>query len=219
MILQNSLKKCILLLTILFVMSIGAYAQKGVDVQTQKIKDEGNKAVNPTSNNTNLLNWGKDKTKTLPPIPNPYKLTARRDVLMNNIVDVLREKKMIVDDRSSRIKDGIIVTQPCVFAKGAVITQSELSQYAVLESSASAWTRAQYTLTIEVQSIDGIQNNVSATAKVEGRAGNGLMSEWVTLQSSGLAEHKFLAKLITLVTGVSPDPAEDKAEDAVKPPC
>ena len=58
-------------------------------------------------------------------------------------------------------------------------------------------------------SIDGVQNNVSVNAKVEGRAGNGLMTEWVTVRSSGVAEDEFLAKLIELVTGNSPDPAQD----------
>jgi hypothetical protein len=56
-----------------------------------------------------------------------------------------------------------------------------------------------------VQSIDGVQNNVSVTAKVEGRSGNGLGSEWTTLQSSGVAEDEFLAKLVETVTGISPD--------------
>ena len=73
-----------------------------------------------------------------------------------------------------------------------------------------SWTRAQYTLTIEVQAIDGIQNNVSVNAKVEGRAGNGLTSEWVTVKSAGVAEDEFLSKLVELVTGVSPDSLPDK---------
>ena len=117
--------------------------------------------------------------------------------------------KIVVDEASSRPKDGIIVTQPFVFAKGSVITESELGRYAILESSYSSWMRAQYTLTIEVQSIDGIQNNVSVNAKVEGRAGNGLMSEWVTVRSSGVAEDEFLSKLVELVTGSSPEPTQD----------
>ncbi len=125
------------------------------------------------------------------------------------IVDALREKKLVVDEASSRPKDGIIVTQPFVFAKGSVITQNELNRYATLESSDSAWTRAQYTLTIEVQPIDGIQNNVSVNAKVEGRAANGLMSEWLTVKSSGVAEDEFLSKLVELVTGNSPEPTQD----------
>ena len=107
------------------------------------------------------------------------------------------------------MKDGIIVTEPFTFAKGSVTTKSKLAQYAVLPNSDTSWTRGRYTLTIEVQSIDGIQNNVSVTAKVEGRSENGLMSEWTTLQSSGEAEEEFLVKLVELATGVSPDEKPD----------
>ncbi len=96
-----------------------------------------------------------------------------------------------MDEASSRLKDGVIITQPFVFAKGPVITQNELKRYGILQFADNAWSRGQYTLTIEVQSIDGIQNNVSVNAKVEGRAGNGLTSEWATVQSSGLAEEEF----------------------------
>jgi hypothetical protein len=78
-------------------------------------------------------------------------------------------------------------------------------RYGVVEFTDTAWSRGQYTLTIEVQPIDAVQNNVSVIAKVEGLSGNGLMSEWRSVPSSGLAEDEFLAKLIELVTGKSPD--------------
>ena len=186
-----------------------ALAQKGIDPQTQKIKDEGNKVTTRPNDASHSFDWGKGKTKVRNRLPNPTKLTARRDALIASIIDVLREQKIVVDDASSRKKDGIIITQPFVFAKGSVITQNELARYAILESNDSAWTRAQYTLTIEVQSIDGIQNNVSVNAKIEGRANNGLMAEWVTVRSSGVVEDEFLSKLIEAVTGTSPEPTQD----------
>src|SRR5580765_4356567 len=143
--------------------------EKGVDTQTQKIKAEANRV---TARDSDVVpksySWGQGKTKVCDRLANPYKLNARRDVLIESIVDVLREKKIVVDEASSRPKDGIIVTQPFVFAKGSVVAANELNRYGIVESSYSAWTRAQYTLTIEVQSIDGIQNNVSVNAKVEG---------------------------------------------------
>jgi hypothetical protein len=182
---------------------------KGVDSQTQKIKDEGNKVTTRTNDVTRSFDWGKGKTKVRERLPNPYKLAGRRDILVQTIIESLREQKIVVDEASSRIKDGIIITQPFVFAKGSVITQSELSRYAILESPDTAWSRAQYTLTIEVQSIDGVQNNVSVNAKIEGRAGSGLISEWVTVRSSGVAEDEVLAKIIELVTGNSPNPVQD----------
>ncbi len=193
----------------ILIFCIEAQAQKGVDTQTQKIKDEGNKVTTRSNDATRSFDWGKGKTKVRGRLANPYKLASRRDVLIDSIVDVLHEKNILVDDASSRMKDGIVVTQPFVFAKGSVISLNELTRYAVLDTSDSAWTRARYTLTIEVQSIDGVQNNVSVTARIEGRAGNGLMSEWLTLKSSGAAEDEFLSKLIERVTGASPEPVQD----------
>lgn len=194
----------------IIVFCVNGFAQKGVDPQTQKIKDEGNKVTGRPTDVSRSFDWGKGKTKVRERLPNPTKLTARRDTLVAAIIDVLREQKIVVDDASSRKKDGLIVTQPFVFAKGSVITLNELTRYAILESSDTAWTRAQYTLTIEVQSIDGIQNNVSVNAKVEGRANNGLIAEWLTVRSSGIAEDEFLSKLIEAVTGTSPEPSQDR---------
>lgn len=190
------------------VFAFAAFGQKGVDPQTQEIRRESEKTN--TGNNTGApparsFDWGKGKTKVRESLPNPYRMNSRRDVLMASIRDVLKERKITIDETASRPNDGIIVTQPFVFAKGAVISQNEINRYAVLDASGTVWTRGQYTLTIEVQSIDGVQNNVSVTAKVEGRSGNGLTSEWTTLQSSGSAEDEFLAKLIESVTGNSPD--------------
>jgi hypothetical protein len=179
------------------------FAQKGVDPQTQKIREDANK-TNKGNDVSRSFDWGKGKTKTREMLPNPYRLTSRRDILVNTIIDVLKERKIIVDESASRLSDGIVVTQPFVFAKGAVITRNELIRYAVLPGE-TVWTRGRYTLTIEVQSIDGIQNNVSVLAKVEGRAESGLISEWSTLQSTGVAEDEFLVKLVEMVTGTAPE--------------
>jgi hypothetical protein len=193
------------------VLTAAVSAQKGVDTQTEKIKAEANKVTTRENDVKREFDWGKGKTKVRTLLPNPYKLTVRRDVLLNSIVDALREKKIVVDDASSRMRDGIVVTQPYVFAKGAVTSQNELNHYALLDGPDAAWTRGQYTLTIEVQALDGMHSNVAVIAKVEGRANNGLMSEWQTLRSSGVAEDEFLSKLIELVTGISPEPVNEKA--------
>ncbi|MBX7053654.1 MAG: hypothetical protein K1X36_01780 [Pyrinomonadaceae bacterium] len=190
-----------------------AYGQKGIDTQTQKIKDEGNKVTSRTTDVSRSFDWGKGKTRVRERLENPYKLNSRRDVLLETISEVLREKRIVIDEAASRPKDGIIVTQPFVFVKGPVTTVSELGRYGVLGYDDAAWSRAQYSLTIEVQSIDGIQNKISVIAKVEGRAGNGLSSEWRTVPSSGLAEDEFLAKLVEMVTGTSPDPTQDQPDN------
>lgn len=136
---------------------------------------------------------------------NPYRITSRRDVLIENVLSVFAERKLIVNDGASRKADGIVVTEPYIFAKGAVITRNELNRYGILPNSDASWTRGRYTLTVEIQSVDGIQNNVSVTAKIEGRSENGLESEWTTLASTGAAEDEFLAKLVEMVTGKNVD--------------
>lgn len=181
------------------------YAQKGIDTQTQKIKDDTNKATARPTDVSRSFDWGKGKTPVRERLANPYKLNARRDVLISNIRDALKEKRLVVDEQSSRPQDGILITQPFIIGKGPVIALSELKRFGILEFEDTAWSRAQYSLTIEVQSIDGISNNISVTAKIEGRAGNGMTTEWVTVRSSGLAEEEFLVKLVEIVTGKSPD--------------
>lgn len=206
----NFMKKFLFPIGLILLCTGFVFGQKGVDDQNKKIQENTNKTTQTTNPNTNNpggrgFDWGAGKTKVRDRLDNPYRMNSRRDQLVENVISVLQEKKIIVDEASSRLKDGIIVTQPFVFAKGAVITRNELNRYAVLPDSDTSWTRGRYTLTIEIQSIDGIQNNVSVTAKVEGRSENGLQSEWTTLQSSGAAEDEFLVKLVELVTGTSVD--------------
>jgi hypothetical protein len=204
------MKKLFYLFSTVIFFSTAVFAQKGIDTQTNKIKQEGNKTTQQRGDDGDGFSrsWGKDKTKVRERLANPYKLNSRRDVLIENVIEVLKNNKLIVDESASRIKEGIIVTQPFIFAKGAVITRNELNRYAVLQGSDQSWTRGRYTLTVEIQSIDGIQNNVSVTAKVEGRSENGLISEWTTLQSTGAAEDEFLVKLVEIVTGTTVDPPQ-----------
>jgi hypothetical protein len=192
-------------LAMLLFAGAGAVAQKGVDTQTQKIKDDASKTTSRQTDATRSFDWGKGKTRVRDLLPNPYKFTARRDALIEMVMQALQEKQILMDEAASRVKDGVIITQPYVFAKGAVTTKGELVRYGVIEYEDTAWSRAQFTLTIEVQAIDGTQNNVSVVAKVEGRSGTGIGSEWRSVPSSGLAEDEFLAKLIELATGKSPD--------------
>jgi hypothetical protein len=126
-------------------------------------------------------------------------------VIITAVQDLMRDRKLVVDENASRLSDGIIVSQPFTFTKGAVVAQADLSRYAdVPASNARGWTRGRYTLTVEVQPIDGTAANVSVNAKVEGRSDGVTGAEWATLRSTGLAEDQFLEGLITAVTGVAP---------------
>jgi len=191
------------------VLASAVSAQKGVDVQTQKIKEGSNKTTSRETDATRSFDWGKGKTQVRERLANPYRLASRRDVLVETIKQVIKDNKMLIDEASSRPSDGILITQPVIFAKGPVTAQSELSRYSVLDDFQRTWSRGRYTLVIEVQSIDGVQNNVSVNARVEGREGAGLTTEWRTLQSSGLAEDEFLKLLVEAVTGVSLEPVQE----------
>jgi hypothetical protein len=197
---SKKMKQIIFTITLITLITSFGFSQKGVDTQTQKITE--NKTI--TGNNVNRsFDFGKGKTKEQGRLENPYQLSSKRDVLVETIIDVLESNRLLIDDSASRQKDGIIVTQPFTFSKGTVISKSEINRYAILDQSDSVWTRGRYTLTIEVQSIDGTRNNVNVTAKVEGRTEGVLGVEWTNLRSSGEAENRFLLLLVEAVTGVS----------------
>jgi hypothetical protein len=151
------------------------------------------------------MDFGKGRTPETPPLPNPYRLSGRRDVIIKAVQDLMRDRKLVVDDAASRPSDGIIVSQPYTFTKGAVVAEADLSRYAEIPaSSARGWTRGRYTLTVEIQPIDGSTANVAVNAKLEGRTDGATGAEWTTLQSTGLAEDQFLEGLIIAVTGAAP---------------
>jgi hypothetical protein len=213
------------LLFALFVVLVAAtcvFGQgKGVDTQNQRISDSSaskGAANNGTKQDVGTtgsgINFGKDKTPARTMLPNPYRLTSRRDVLVKAITDVMRDRKLIVDDASSKPDEGIIVSQPYTFIKGAVVTQSELNRYAnVINDLNRGWTRGRYTITVEVQPIDGVSANVSVNAKIEGRTDGPTGAEWITLQSTGIAEQEFLTDLINAVTGGAPPTSKYKPSD------
>ena len=101
-------------------LSTAAFGQgKGVDSQGQKITDNSaNRAPANNGAKTDVgttgsgINFGKDKTKVVPMLANPYRLTARRDVIMKAIGDVMRDRKLILDEASSKPNEGILVSQP-----------------------------------------------------------------------------------------------------------
>jgi hypothetical protein len=206
------MKKVFFIISAVILSTTFAVAQKGIDPQTQKIREEGVKPNGAQRSNeppSRSFDFGRDKTKVREQLVNPYRLNSRRDVLVEKVLEVLKEQKLLVNESASRKSDGIIVTEPLVFAKGAVISRNELNRYAILPDSDISWTRGRYTLTIEIQSIDGIKNDVSVTAKVEGRSENGIQSEWTTLSSTGAAEDEFLVKLVEMVTGAVIDAPQD----------
>jgi len=186
-------------------------AAKGVDKPGERVRD-GGASRTPASNGQKQdvstgrgMDFGSGRTPVVVLLDNPYRITARRDVLITAIQDLMRDRKLVVDEAASKLSDGIVVSQPFTFIKGAVVSQAELSRYAdVPVSSSRGWTRGRYTLTVEVHPIDGSSANVSVNAKIEGRTDGATGAEWTTLRSTGVAEDEFLSELVTAITGSSP---------------
>ena len=193
--------------------SVPAFAQaaKGVDKQNERVRDSGTDRT-PANNGQKTdvgagrgIDFGRDRTPEAPPVPNPYRLTGRRDTIITAVQELMRDRKLVVDENASRLSEGIVVSQPFTFTKGAVVAEADLGRYAeVPTASARGWTRGRYTLTVEVQPIDGSAANVSVNAKVEGRSDGVTGAEWTTLRSTGLAEEQFLIRLVAAVTGAAP---------------
>jgi hypothetical protein len=200
-------------LVVVIACSLPAFAQaaKGVDKQNERVRDSGSQRT-PANNGNKTdvgagrgFDFGSGRTPETPPLPNPYRLSGRRDVIITAVQELMRDRKLVLDEAASKLSEGIIVSQPFTFTKGAVVSSGDLSRYAdAPDSAARTWTRGRYTLTVEVQPIDGTSANVAVNAKVEGRTDGPTGAEWTTLRSTGLAEDQFLEGLITAVTGAAP---------------
>jgi hypothetical protein len=197
---------------LLLAFGVAAAQEKGVDQQNDRIRDTGGSNRQPAVNGGKVNNgvgrgmdFGKGKTQTPPPLDNPYRFKAPNDVLTKAVEELMRERKLILDDAGSKPENGLLVSQPYTFTKGTVVSTSELSRLAdVPTSDQRSWTRGRYTLIIEVQPIDSSNSNVSVNARVEGRSDNVLGAEWISLRSNGTAEQEFLVALIEKVTGSLP---------------
>jgi hypothetical protein len=201
--------KSVILALIILLSAVSVWAQgKGVDKTSERVRDSGANGSNSVKTDTGAgrgIDFGKGRTPEVPPIPNPYRLVARRDVIVTAITELMGDRKLIVDEAASKPADGIIVSQPYTFIKGAVVSQAELGRYAnITTNSSRGWTRGRYTITVEVQPIDGNSANISVNARIEGRTDGATGAEWTTLQTSGLAEEEFLSALITKITGTPP---------------
>jgi len=185
----------------LLLITVPVFAQeKGVDNQTKTIKKQSG-PVERGRTVSRSINWGAGKTKPRTLISNPYRIQSRRDILVKTISTILSDEKFLIDESATRFDTGLIVTQSRIFSRGPILTKNELNRYANVPSTDQIWTRGRYTLTVEVISIDGIKNDLSVTATIEGRSENGLFSEWSTLESSGVAEQEFLTKVVEYFGG------------------
>ena len=206
------LKRVFGLLLLLTLAAAGARAQeKGVDTQNDRIRNQGAERA-PGQNGRNQstgtgrgIDFGKGRTPTPPPVANPYRFTARRDVVMRAVEELMQEQKLVLDTANSNREEGVLVTQPYSFVRGAVVALAEISRYAELpRDTVRGWTRGRYTLLVEVRALDGVTTSVAVNARVEGRSDSASGSEWVSLASNGEAEREFIVALVEKITGGAP---------------
>ena len=211
------MRKALPVLMLLLLAVCNAYGQgKGVDNQNDRIRDSstdrvpGNNGVKQNTGAGRGIDFGKGRTPTPPPVANPYRFTARRDAVLRAVEELMREQKLVVDTAVSKPDDGVLISQPYRFVKGAVVAGTELNRYAELpEESSRGWTQGRYTFIIEVQPLDGTTTSVSVNARVEGRSDGASGAEWVSLRSSGEAEQEFIIALVEKITG-GPPPGRDQ---------
>ncbi len=206
------MRKVLPLLIFIILMGCNISAQeKGVDRQNDRIRDSGtertpaNNGVKQNTGSGRGIDFGKGRTPTPPPIPNPYRFTIRRDIVLRAVEELMAEQKLIVDTTVSKTNEGVLISQPYRFVKGAVVAATELNRYAELtQESSRGWTQGRYTFIIEVQPLDGVTTSVAVNARVEGRSDGASGAEWVNLRSSGLAEQEFVIALVEKLTGAPP---------------
>lgn len=200
------------LLLLLTLAGVSARAQeKGVDNQNDRIRDQSTSRApgqNGTKQNTGAgrgIDFGKGRTPVVAEIPNPYRFSARRDVVMRAVEELMRDQKLVIDTAVSKPEDGIVISQPYRFVKGAVVAITELNRYAeVPQDDVRGWTQGRYTMVVEVRAVDGTTTNVAVNARVEGRTDGAAGAEWISLRSSGTAEQDFIKALVEKITGGTP---------------
>ena len=99
------MKKLFYTISAVVLFSFASHAQKGIDPQTQTIRDEGVKTTGTQRSNnppSKSIDFGKGKTKVRGQLANPYRMNSRRDVLIENVLEVLKERKLFVNESASR---------------------------------------------------------------------------------------------------------------------
>lgn len=184
--------------------SANAQQSKGVDRQSERVRDTGSNRVAGKNGSVQDvgtgrgIDFGGGRAPVATALPNPLRLTASRAELMRAVEELVRERKLTLDTAATNRDTGTFVTQPYTFSKGALVTDSELTRYAERTADDDTdrnFNRARYTLVVEVQLIDNVTANVSVNARVEARGESLAGPEWVSLPSSGIVEQEFLIDL------------------------
>src|ERR671921_2797618 len=105
------MSRIITILVVLLASSLPVFAQaaKGVDKQNERVRDSGtDRTPANNGNKTDVgtgrgMDFGRGRTPEAPPLPNPYRLSGRRDVIITAVQELMRDRKLVVDESASRL--------------------------------------------------------------------------------------------------------------------
>ena len=78
---------------------------KGVDKTGERVRDSGAKGSNSTKTDTGAgrgIDFGKGELRKCRQFPILTDCSARRDVILNAVTEVMRDRKLIVDEAASK---------------------------------------------------------------------------------------------------------------------
>ncbi|MBI4469204.1 MAG: hypothetical protein HY650_07785 [Acidobacteria bacterium] len=128
-------------------------------------------------------------------LENPYRFHSTPAFVTDAVKLVLSERDLEIDDSRSRIREGVIVTQWHVFAKG-ISTVSELARVSHPPAvEAHSWDSARYLLEIRIVLAEANLTLVSVNAIIEGRARGIMSTSWLRAESKGVLENEILIAL------------------------
>src|SRR5438093_70520 len=93
------------LLIVMFSASVALAQGKGVDKGSERVRDSASRAPASNGSKTDVgtgrgIDFGGGRTPEVPPIPNPYHMGARRDVILKAVQDVMRDRQVILNKSS-----------------------------------------------------------------------------------------------------------------------
>src|ERR1044072_9341062 len=106
------MKMLLAIALLLIACTVCAAQEKGVDQQNDRIHDSSinrQPAVNGGKVDTGAgrgMELGKGKTQPAPTTPNPYRFQYPNDVLSKAVQELMRDRKLILDETVSKLETG-----------------------------------------------------------------------------------------------------------------
>lgn len=150
------------------------------------------------------LEW--DKRITGKPLPNPTRIQASREAVLEEVKRLLEINHIPVTSEAEGDERGrvVLTSEPIVFARG-IVAKTQLGHYASLPSpDARDIVRGRVVLRIEIAPESPGVSNLGAAATFEGLEQRA-EQKWVHFPSRGLLEDKFLKHVVLGLVGTTFD--------------